>query len=257
MPASDESRDIDPRVDERAGATTSSSGKPGQPRAGPKPGLTLERIARAAIRIADRDGLAAVSMQRVSQSFGYTTMSIYRYVPGKRGLLELMIDTAIGDPPTLATVPGGWRAKLQTWAACARSGFQAHPWLIQALATDRVLGPNELRWLEVAVTALAPTRLAGGELPDAVALIAGHVRISAQHTANRFRQSDPDTAREQWKTATVNSLGQHTDRYPNLNAAIDQGALHPGDDNQFEFGLGLILDGIAARSAARTPLPSP
>ncbi|MGO9955782.1 MAG: TetR/AcrR family transcriptional regulator [Solirubrobacteraceae bacterium] len=127
MRGSDESHDLEPRVDDRVGATTASWGKPGQPRPGPKPGLTLERIARAAIGIADRDGLAAVSMQRVSQSFGYTTMSIYRYVPGKRGLLELMIDTAKGDPPTLATVAGGWRAELQTWAACARSGLQAHP----------------------------------------------------------------------------------------------------------------------------------
>src|SRR6266496_4469960 len=87
-----------------------------RPSRGPKPGLSLDGIVRAAIKIADAEGLDAVSMQRVAAEFGFATMSLYRYVPGKSELIDLMIDTAIGPPPDLSVIPGGWRPKLTVWA---------------------------------------------------------------------------------------------------------------------------------------------
>lgn len=69
-----------------------------RPTRGPKPALSLERIARAGIEAADSDGLAAISMQRVAERLGFTKMSLYRYVPGKAELIALMTDTAIGAP---------------------------------------------------------------------------------------------------------------------------------------------------------------
>src|SRR5256885_16757660 len=68
---------------------------------GPKPALSLERIAAAAIAIADAEGLAAVSMQRVAADLGYTQMSLYRYLPGKAELVALMGDRGIREPPVL------------------------------------------------------------------------------------------------------------------------------------------------------------
>ncbi|MEV6522678.1 TetR/AcrR family transcriptional regulator C-terminal domain-containing protein [Longispora sp. NPDC051575] len=72
-----------------------------RPSRGPKPGLTLERIVAAAIAIADAEGLAAVSMQRVAGDLDFTKMSLYRYVPGKAELTALMVDAAMGPPPDL------------------------------------------------------------------------------------------------------------------------------------------------------------
>src|SRR5438105_13318066 len=99
-----------------------------RPSRGPKPGLSLERIVLAAIAIADAEGLSAVSMQRVAAECGFTTMSLYRYVPSKNELLDLMIDTAVGQPPKLHEIPGGWRPKLAEWAWQTWSGFHQHPW---------------------------------------------------------------------------------------------------------------------------------
>src|ERR1700750_3099854 len=74
---------------------------------GPKPGLSLERIVAAAVRMADAEGLDAVSMNRVAKELGTGAMSLYRYVESKQELLALMIDAAIGEvPPTPA---GGGR----------------------------------------------------------------------------------------------------------------------------------------------------
>src|ERR1700742_4126867 len=85
-----------------------------KPTRGPKPALTLEQIADAAIAIADAEGLAAVSMQRVAADLGYTKMSLYRYLPGKAELVSLMLERGVGEPPALTA--GGWREALTEWS---------------------------------------------------------------------------------------------------------------------------------------------
>src|SRR3954452_1003238 len=84
-----------------------------RPTRGPKPALTLDQIAEAAIAIADAEGLAAVSMQRVAADLGYTKMSLYRYLPGKNELVAAMIERALQPPPA---VTGPWREALTGWA---------------------------------------------------------------------------------------------------------------------------------------------
>ena len=87
----------------------------GRPHKGPRPGLSLERIVAAAIRLADAEGLAAVSMSRVATALGTAPMSLYRYVAAKDELLALMVDAAYGPPPS-GPLPSGpaadtrWRA---------------------------------------------------------------------------------------------------------------------------------------------------
>ena len=66
------------------------------PQRGPKRELSLERIVEAAMKIADAEGLAAVTMQRVARSFGFTTMALYRYVSSKDDLHQLMLDASLG-----------------------------------------------------------------------------------------------------------------------------------------------------------------
>ncbi|HMO11233.1 MAG TPA: helix-turn-helix domain-containing protein, partial [Actinotalea sp.] len=64
---------------------------PEQGRRGPRPGLTVPQIVQAAIRLADAEGLAAVSMARVAEELGVTTMALYRYVGGEDQLVAAMI----------------------------------------------------------------------------------------------------------------------------------------------------------------------
>src|SRR5215218_3749291 len=97
-----------------------------QPTRGPKPTLSLDRITDTAIAIADAEGLAAVSMQRVAAELGFTKMSLYRYVPGKAELVALMVERAIGDPPTIDTAD--WRAGLKDWSHQLLAGYLRHPW---------------------------------------------------------------------------------------------------------------------------------
>lgn len=133
------------------------------PRRGPKPTLSAERIARVAMEIADTDGLAAVSMQRVASELEFTKMALYRYVSGKSELLAVMIELAVADPPDLAGVPGGWRGRIEEFARQLSVVWQRHPWLPWATLGDRVMGPRELGWIESAVSCLTDTGLTGTE----------------------------------------------------------------------------------------------
>ena len=110
-----------------------------RPSRGPKPGLSLDQIVRAAIELADGEGLSALSMQRVAGKLGFTTMSLYRYVPSKAELLDLMLDTVAGELPLVDDVPGGWRAKLEAAALADWALYHRHPWFLHVTPVRPVM----------------------------------------------------------------------------------------------------------------------
>ncbi|MFF5079020.1 TetR/AcrR family transcriptional regulator [Actinoplanes sp. NPDC000266] len=199
---------------------------------GPKPALTLDQIAGAAIAVADAEGLAAVTMQRVAADLGFTKMSLYRYVPGKTELVAVMLEQAIGAPPPLPA--GDWRAALRSWAEALLDRYVPHPWAMEATVGGRPIGPNELGWMESALAVL-PAGLTGAERMDAVASVAGQVRMIAGQAGTR----------ESELTATIGLvLREHPDRFPALAAAVADAAERGGADQAFDFGLSRILDGV-------------
>ncbi|SDM44419.1 TetR/AcrR family transcriptional regulator [Allokutzneria albata] len=212
-------------------------GAPQKPRRGPKPALSVDQLVHAATAVADAEGLAAVSMQRVADELSSTKMALYRYVPGKAELVALMIDRALGTPPELDGVPGGWRERLREWAMRMLTGFQAHRWLVEATVGPRVLGPNEIGWMESALVAMEGTGLDGGERMDAVALVAGHIRMIAQQGT---------TERPERETGTIMAgvLREHGERYPAVCSAMASASATGTQDQGLEFGIERILDGL-------------
>jgi AcrR family transcriptional regulator len=224
-------------------------GKASTPRRGPKPTLSLETIAWAGIRIADADGLAAVTMQRVAEELGVTKMALYRYVPGKVEMVALMTDVAIGPPPATPTEPAlagirqpdrhrAWRPRLEAWAIRLYERFSRHPWGLEATVGARPIGPNEVAWLEEVAGALGGTGLTGAETLDVAAALVGQVRMIVQQAAE-FGTDSP----EQALNATLGALvAGHKDRFPALAAALADTA--GGTDQALDFGVQRILDGV-------------
>ena len=224
-----------------------------QPKRGPRPALSLEAIARTGIEIADAEGLAAVTMQRVAGALGFTKMSLYRYVPGKVELVALMTEMGIGEPPRLDAVAGGWRPKLDEWARQMFDRFRRHPWTLETTVGARVMGPRELGWLEQAVSALAGTGLNGGEMLDVVVTLVGHVRSIAQQDAAMAGH-----APEQAIDAALGALLRgREDRFPALAAALDSAVEHAAQDQALDFGLCCILDGVELLINARARSEAP
>jgi AcrR family transcriptional regulator len=215
-----------------------------RPRRGPKPGLTLERIVAAGIKIAMTDGLGSVSMGRVAAELGSSTMSLYRYVPAKDDLLTLMVDTALGRPPSGDAADGGWRAGLTRWAVAVRAAYRRHPWTLRVPITAPPLGPNNVAWLDSALQSLVGTPLPEQQKLSTVLLVSGFVRNDAILTADLAASSAGGPVMPGYGTALARLIGGHS--FPALQRAIASGSLDDDDDIdvEFDFGLERILDGL-------------
>jgi AcrR family transcriptional regulator len=227
---------------------------PEHPGRGPKPAFSRTEITIAAIKIADAEGLDAVSMRRVAQQIGAGTMSLYRYVPQKSDLLELMIDAVAGEYPSSGMPSGDWRADLTALARGQRASVLRHPWLID-LAPGSGMGPNTLRMVEATFSAISVLGLGIDAMMEIVGQVSafaiGYVHQEvADDKARRRSGLDP----EQWfrrQAPYVRKLIDSGD-YPMLKAiVIDAQLPHMDPDARFERGLSRLLDGIAASLPAR------
>jgi AcrR family transcriptional regulator len=229
-----------------------------RPKRGPKPSLTLERIVAEAIEHADAEGLASLSMQRLAERLGCAKMALYRYVPGKAELEALMLDAALGAAPEpAATDPASgddeddderWRAQLRAWAMTMFERMLAHPWAHELAQGVRPIGPNEVGWMESALTALAGSGLTGAEGLDTIALLAGHVRGLALQAAAAGDGSLEAALGRQISQALAAQAG----RYPRTVAAFTESGPPGARDNALDFGIDRILDGLGVLIAART-----
>ncbi|MCF3131034.1 TetR/AcrR family transcriptional regulator [Streptomyces olivochromogenes] len=222
-------------------------GEQEQPTRGPKPKLSPQGIAAAAVELADAEGLDAVSMGKVAAEFGVSAMALYRYVPGKAELIELMIESTLAEVPDLSAAEGDWRAGTRQWASRCLDLYRAHPWVLAATAMRRqVMGPHQLGWLDAAHAALAPTGLPAAQRHQVFVLVVGLVRSLAQQLVD----FDADEDRE-WSRLTSELLERHADRFPALTRAISEGAFGPAGIDPLDFGLDRILDGVEALIAVR------
>jgi AcrR family transcriptional regulator len=225
------------------------------PGKGPKPGLSLERIVAAAVKIASRDGLNAVSMSRVAADLGASTMSLYRYVNAKDELVKLMIDAAWGPPP--ATAPGeGWRAALRSWAWAMRAVLRRHPWAARVPISGLPIMPNEVAWFELALTGLRDSGLTEAEKASVIMLVSGYVRNLAVTEADiAAAVAAAGVAPDEWMAAYPRMLTKLADpgQFPELTTFIAAGVFDRADDpdDEFTFGLERILDGIEALVSSR------
>ena len=224
-------------------------GRPSPPTRGPKPSLSLERITQAAIGLADTEGLAAVSLQRIADELGFTKMALYRHMPGKPQLLAVMINHAVGEPPRLED-RSGWRAQLQEWASGMLARFRSHPWLLEATVGARVMGPNELGWLERAVAALEGTGLDGAERLDAVVVVLGHIRTVVQQTSTP--PGRPPLTEEQFVSPIAELIQRHGDRFPAIARSLASVGTDARQGDALHFGLDRILDGLGMLIATRS-----
>ena len=223
------------------------------PSRGPKPALSPTQIARVAIQIADVDGLESVTMKRVAQEVGVTTMALYRYFPGKVDLISLMIDSAGEPTPPFRKSSSPWHKRLKLWAHSCLRIYQEHPGFLEATsARHSLMGPNELSLMEAALKMLAESGLSPKERHHAFLAIIGHVRGYAT-----FKEIGKHIASDQqWIQDLLHHLRTEADRFPESLKVLGSGTFTETSDVAFDFGLDCILTGIRAKirkRSARSP----
>ena len=223
-----------------------------------KPDLSVDRIARVAIELADAGGIGGLSMRRVADELGVGTMSLYTYVPGKSELLDVMIDTVAGETARPDDVPGGWRGRLtqvarENWALLNR-----HPWLLQVGKTRPPLGPMVMDKYEYELGSIEGIGLTDIEMDSVLTLVLGHAEISARRAVDAARTVEQSgLTDEQWWSASAPLLEQLVDgsRYPiagRVGTAAGEAYNAASDPrHEFEFGLERVLDGVLALLDAR------
>jgi AcrR family transcriptional regulator len=223
-----------------------------RPNRGPKQGLSVETIVRAAIKVADRDGFQPLSMRRVAEELGIGTMTLYTYVSSKTELFDLMVDTVIGEGEDYGDV--GWREWYERFARDSLAGYRAHPWLMNVSLTRGLMGPNQTRSLEVMLSRIANIGLNAGEMMAMVMVVTGYVRGVVQNAAEVASMEDASgMSDEQWwnEMAPLHAAYLDADRFPVLNSVFMSDDWETWVD-PFEFGLQRLLDGIEAFVKART-----
>lgn len=225
-------------------------------RRGRKPRLDLDRITAAAIAVADTEGLAAVSMNRIAADLGVSPMSLYRYVRSKDELVHLMADAALGYPEIPDPLGGDWRTNLRAWAKGASACFRAHPWITEVPVSQLPAMPRNIAWMDYALRVLADTPLTHQERLSVIVLLNGHARTEAT-TSTQLAQGQAGSGADQGERyARTMDAVVDAERFPALRAVVDEHILTPGDatsvsqaaaaEEIFLFGLELILDGIQA-----------
>ncbi|WP_329494007.1 TetR/AcrR family transcriptional regulator C-terminal domain-containing protein [Kitasatospora herbaricolor] len=224
--------------------------------------LTRARIVRAAIEIADAEGLAALSMRGVAARLGVAAMSPYRYVGSKEELLLLMADAAFGEAAYPAVPPEGWRAQLELSARTLWSLFRRHPWLAQLGSLTRpLLLPDLMVHAEWALRALDGRGLDARTMLDVHVLLYGFVEGIA---ANLEREAQAEAAtglsEDEWMDRQAPAFRAITasPRFPVFSRLVRsvEGGYDLDLDTLFEFGLRSLLDGLTGLVEGRTEPPT-
>jgi len=206
--------------------------------------LSRELIVRAAIRLADADGMDAVSLRKVAAALDVGPMRLYGYIATKQELLDLMVDAVQTE---IHPAGDGWREVLRSLAETTRQAAHQHEWLADLIGGRPQLGPHALARGEAVVAAMGGIDI-DDVMPmvDAVsAYVIGAVRREiTERRAERATGMD----KHQWQAAFGPYLVRTfaTGRFPAL-ATVIRDAAHLDADDTFHLGLDCLLDGIEAR----------
>lgn len=213
--------------------------------------LTRERVLAAAVALADREGLAAVSMRRVGQEVGVEAMSLYTHVKGKDDLLAAMADSVVGEIAVALPGPGqptDWKALLRATIMEARAVMLRHPWAPRILEQRGQPGPQTLRYLDGVMGVMRSGGLSLAVTHHALHALGSRLMGFTQDLFDDSTSGDPAMA-----AAIAAQLGP---THPYI-AEMALGATHEGglggcdDGVEFAVALDLILDGLERLSAAR------
>lgn len=211
--------------------------------------LTTDRVLRAAVDLADREGLGALTMRRLGAELGVEAMSLYKHVANKEAILDGVVELIV-DQIEIPSQDTPWKQAMRMRAVSARGVLASHTWAIGLLESRGSMGPATMRYLN---TILGNLNSAGFSIQNAVhafwlldSYVYGHVVQETTLAPGRTSPPRTESAAAVLEQATMAE-------YPHL-VEVAEHALGSdySVDQEFRFGLDLILDALerAATPAA-------
>jgi AcrR family transcriptional regulator len=229
-------------------------------RRGPRRSLTTGAVGVAALELADEGGLAALSMRNLGARLGVAAMALYRYVPTKDVLLELVLEAAYAQLPDELPVRAAWPERLRIVATDAWELYLAHPWMLQISVQRPSLGPHAIRKYERELKAIEPAGLPDVEMDLVIASVSDFVRGSARSAIEAASAPEATGVSDRgWWEAHAEHLGRlvSAEQFPlavRVGAAAGEaygGATDP--KRTFAFGLERLIGGIVLHVQGKSP----
>jgi AcrR family transcriptional regulator len=202
--------------------------------------LNRERVLRAAIALADEQGLTALTMRRLAQQLGVEAMSLYHHVPGKDRLLEGMLEL-VTEEMTVARPGGDWKAELRASALSAHEVLGRHPWAAGAISATARPIEARFRFMEGLLSTLRAAGLTPTQTDHAYHALDSHITGFTLWVAS-MRLDEIDL--QQMARQVMRELPRS--EYPGLieHIEVHLAPRDPDDEGSFAFGLDLLLDGF-------------
>jgi len=217
------------------------------PRSRPvKPPLTRDAIVDAALAVLDAEGLPAMSMRRVAQELNTGAASLYAHVSNRDEPEDLVFDRIIGEVPLPEPDPERWQEQLKQLMRDALATFARHPGSAR-LALARVpFTPNSLVYLEVLLVLMRQGGLSDRTAAFAVDLLSLYVTATAFEETIYLRQGlTGEAVGERFAQMHGYLESLPADRFPNVVSMVGP-LLSGGGEDRFEFGLDILIQGLAA-----------
>jgi AcrR family transcriptional regulator len=204
--------------------------------------LSREKVLNGAVAVADRGGIAGLTIRSLAAELGVKPMSVYHHVANKDEILDGIVDLVFGEIE-LPTIGGEWHEEMRRRAASAREAMRRHPWAIGLVETRTSPGPSTLKHHNAVIGTLREAGFSIEMTAHAFALIDAYVYGFALSEAT-LPINGPETVTE---VAEQMMEFFTAEDYPHLLEFSVEHVMKPGYDygKEFEFGLGVVLDGLA------------
>jgi AcrR family transcriptional regulator len=209
--------------------------------------LNRDRVVRAAVDLADADGIDSLTMRKLGVGLGVEAMSLYNHVASKSDLIDGMID-AVFEEIDLPAEESDWRAAMRRRAISARAALARHPWAVGRMESRTNPGPATLRHHDTVLGILRSAGFSVELAAHAYSVLDSYTYGFAIQAPSLPFEPGQDTA---MITRTI--MARFTSgQYPHLTEMAVEHVLQPGYDHadEFEFGLDLILDGLVRAGVA-------
>jgi AcrR family transcriptional regulator len=203
--------------------------------------LNRERVLRAALELADRNGIESLTMRRLGEAVGVEAMSLYNHVANKVDLLDGLIDLVF-DEIELPSDKGSWKTAMRRRAISTRAVLSAHPWAVGLMESRTSPGPATLRHHDAVLGCLLSAGFTLELAAHAYSVLDSYIYgFALQERGLPF-----DTQEEGAELAQVMVEQFPPDEYPHLARFTFGHVLQPGYDfsSEYEYGLDLVLDGL-------------
>ncbi|CAG6391050.1 TetR/AcrR family transcriptional regulator [Streptomyces cocklensis] len=217
---------------------------------GPQRAYSRQQVVRAAIKIADEDGLPAASMRRIAAEIGAGTMTLYQYVRNREDLIELIVDEVTGEMGLPDRPSGEWRADLSDVVVAKRALYLRHTWLATRVPGHPVWGPNSLHLQEFLLSSFDGFEVSVDEAVSLIGLLNGYVESFVRAEVGwqeEARRTGVDMQEWMRRTAPYARQLVLSGKYPRFaRVLMENTSPHMEPDARFQYGLDRVLDSIEA-----------